>query len=86
MVEEPAPTEGGCAPVTDAELHDLAEKELRIRQILADITLKELDSAKRWQDIRYAPFLLAASGFAAGAAVLGAAVAAAVALIRWVAH
>jgi hypothetical protein len=72
----------GMRPVTDAELHALVEKETRIRQMLADIMLKELDSVKRWQDIRYAPFLLAASGFGAGAAMLGASVA----LGKWLAH
>ncbi len=65
--------------MTEAEFHDMAEKDVRRRQMIADIMLKELDSIKRWQDIRYAPFLLTASGFAAGATFL----AAAVALAKW---
>ncbi len=68
--------------MSEAELHDIQEKELRIRQMMADIMLKELDSIKRWQDIRYGPFLLLASGLGAGAALL----AGAMALLKWLAH
>jgi hypothetical protein len=50
--------------------------------MMADIMLKELDSIKRWQDIRYGPFLLLASGLGAGAALL----AGAMALLKWLAH
>jgi hypothetical protein len=60
--------------MTEAELNDMAEKDIRMRQMLADIVLKDLDSIKPWQDIRYAPFLLAATGFAAGATFLAGAV------------
>jgi hypothetical protein len=65
--------------MTDTELRELEEKEARIRQLMADIMLKELDSVKRWQDIRYAPFLLLASGAGATAALI----AATAAFLKW---
>jgi hypothetical protein len=72
--------------MTDAETIELNEKETRIRQMMADIMLKELDSVKRWQDIRYAPFVMLATG-AGGIAALAAAFTALGAFIaKWPAH
>ena len=73
--------------MTDAELHDLREKEARIRQLMADAMLKELDAVKRWQDIAFTPRTFWVSAFAAAAAALGAGAAlfgAAIAFLKWV--
>jgi hypothetical protein len=44
--------------------------------------LEELDSVKRWQDIRFAPLLLLASGGGAAAALI----AVTVAVLKWAQH
>jgi hypothetical protein len=60
----------------------LREQEARIRQLTMDALLKELDSLKRAQDIRFAPWTLLATGLGAGAALFGAALA----LLKWLSH
>jgi hypothetical protein len=56
------------------------EQEARIRQLQADVMLKTLDTLKRAQDIRYAPFTLLITGVGAGAALFGAAIA----IVKWI--
>ena len=58
---------------------DTREQEARIRQLISDALLKELDSLKRMQDIRYAPLTLVVTGVGATAALFGAAIA----LLKW---
>lgn len=48
------------------------ERDARIRQLLADALLKQLDSVKRFQDIRLAPWQMALGGMTAGAALFAA--------------
>ncbi len=75
--------------MADAQFHESLDYEVRVRerieqearifQMVNDALLKYEDAKKRQQDIRYAPFLLAASGFTAGAA----AAVALTALLKW---
>lgn len=65
--------------MTDTADTILREQEARIHQLQADVMLKLLDSVKRAQDIRFAPFTLLATGLGAGAALFGAAIA----LLKW---
>jgi hypothetical protein len=56
------------------------EQEARIHQLQMDATLKILNSLKREQDIRFAPWALLATGLTAGAALFGAAIA----FLKWI--
>jgi hypothetical protein len=61
----------------------LAEKETRIRQMIADIELKALDRLKRLQDIEDAPQQLTLQARLANAAMLTAGAALATALVAF---
>ena len=67
--------------MSDTAAH-IREQEARIRQLSNDATLKVLESLKRDQEIRHAPFTLFAAGLAGGAALLGAALA----LLKFLTH
>ncbi|HZL00185.1 MAG TPA: hypothetical protein VFC47_09800 [Caulobacteraceae bacterium] len=54
---------------------DIREQEARIRQLSNDAMLKVLETLKRDQEIRHAPFTLLAAGLTGGAALLGVALA-----------
>jgi hypothetical protein len=58
----------------------LREQEARIQLLQNDAILKALESVKRAQDIRYAPYTLIATGVGATAALFGAALA----MIKWI--
>jgi len=56
------------------------EYTARIRQMEADTMLIVMDTIKRSQDIRFAPYTLALTGVGTGAALFGAAIA----LLKWI--
>jgi hypothetical protein len=56
------------------------ERQARIDQLQADTMLMAMDTVKRMQDVRFAPYTLLATGVGAGAALFGAAIA----LLKWI--
>jgi hypothetical protein len=66
--------------MTDTDEATIREQEARIRVLQNDAMLKILDSIKRDQDIRFAPYTLLATGVGASAALFGAAIA----LVKWI--
>jgi hypothetical protein len=59
-------------PLTDRQ--ETLEHELKVAQMQADIELKQAQSRKSQQDLRFEPVRLVISGFLAGAATMAAAV------------
>jgi hypothetical protein len=66
--------------MSDTTEATLREQEARIRVMQNHAMLKLLDSIKRDQDIRFAPYTLIATGVGTAAALFGAAIA----LLKWV--
>jgi len=58
------------------------ERHARIEHLIAHAILALTDTQKREQDIRYAPWLLLATGAGASAALIGAIVA----VLKWLQH